>query len=52
MFGYNDEYYMDKIHAQQIVEKLENDLKKKDLTKEKIIRKKLVLKCLKYYFSL
>tara|TARA_Y100001960_G_C14702935_1_gene842726 strand:+ start:216 stop:374 length:159 start_codon:yes stop_codon:yes gene_type:complete len=52
MFGYNDQYYMDKIHAQQMLQKLETDLKKKDLTREKSVRKQLVLKCLKYYFSL
>jgi len=43
---------MDKIHAEQMVGKLEADLKKKDLTSEKIVRKRLVLKCLKYYYSL
>jgi len=52
MFGYNDQYYMDKIHAEQMILKLEVDLKKKDLTREKRVRKTLVLKCLKYYYSL
>jgi len=52
MFGYGDDYYIDKITAKDIVEKIETDLKNKQLSKEKKTRKILVLKTIKYYYSL
>ena len=51
MFGYSDDYYMEKIQAKDIVEKLEKDLKNNQLTKEKRTRKNLVLKTIKYYYA-
>jgi len=51
MFGYSDDYYMEKIQAKDIVEKLEKDLKNNQLPKEKRTRKNLVLKTIKYYYA-
>ena len=49
---YSQEYYTQRLLAEEMISKITNELDNEELVEEKRKRKELILQCIKYYFSL
>ena len=49
---YGQEYYTQRIFAEEMVKKISTELDGDDLPIEKREKKEIILKCVKYYFGL
>tara|TARA_Y100000389_G_C17380438_1_gene474071 strand:+ start:259 stop:426 length:168 start_codon:yes stop_codon:yes gene_type:complete len=49
---YSQEYYTQRVLAEEIVEKISTELNAEDLPVEKRRRKEVILQSIKYYFGL